>query len=96
MFVCLQALTHNAKNHKAKFRLARAWKMTGYFEKATKALEELIKDSSGKSLLARLRYLRVKLMDRVYQTRQKSMRIRQSLRTSVEWKRRLGTSMITR
>ena len=38
------ALGYNKKNYKASFRKARALKEQGYFEKAEKILEELIKD----------------------------------------------------
>ncbi|TBU41938.1 TPR-like protein [Dichomitus squalens] len=39
-----EALRHNKKSYKALFRKARALKEQGYFEKAEKILEELIKD----------------------------------------------------
>ncbi|KAI0787610.1 hypothetical protein C8Q74DRAFT_1252825 [Fomes fomentarius] len=39
-----QALHYNPKNYKALFRKARALKEQGYFEKATKILEEIVKD----------------------------------------------------
>lgn len=35
---------YNPKNYKALFRKARALKEQGYFEKATKILEEIVKD----------------------------------------------------
>ncbi|KAI0707303.1 TPR-like protein [Earliella scabrosa] len=39
-----QALHYNPKNYKAMFRKAKALKEQGYFEKATKILEEIMKD----------------------------------------------------
>ncbi|KAI0749799.1 TPR-like protein [Daedaleopsis nitida] len=39
-----QALHYNPKNYKAMFRKAKAQKELGYFEKATKILEEIVKD----------------------------------------------------
>lgn len=46
-----KALHYNPKNYKAKFRKARALKEQGYFEKAEKILEELIKDGDPNGLL---------------------------------------------
>lgn len=45
------ALQQNKKNYKAAFRKARALKEQGYFEKAEKILQDLIKeaDESGAS-----------------------------------------------
>ncbi|KAI0649060.1 hypothetical protein C8Q79DRAFT_948644 [Trametes meyenii] len=40
-----KALAYNPKNRKASFRKAKALGETGYFEKAEKILEELIKDA---------------------------------------------------
>ncbi len=47
-----QALRLNPKNYKAMFRKAKAFKEQGYFEKAEKLLDEIIKDGeeTGKTL----------------------------------------------
>ena len=44
MHAYLKALHYNPKNYKAMFRKAKALKEQGFFEKAEKILEELIKD----------------------------------------------------
>ena len=50
-----QALRLNPKNYKAMFRKARALKEQGYFEKAEKTLEELIKDGDPNGMSSYLR-----------------------------------------
>ena len=46
-------MKYNPKNYKAMFRKAKALKEQGYFEKATKILEEIMKDGdeSGMSCM---------------------------------------------
>ena len=53
MHAYLKALHYNPKNYKAMFRKAKALKEQGYFEKATKILEEIMKDGdeSGMSCM---------------------------------------------
>ena len=51
-----QALKYNPKNYKAMFRKARALKEQGYFEKAEKILEELIKDGDPNGISSHLRH----------------------------------------
>ena len=48
------ALGYNKKNYKASFRKARALKEQGYFEKAEKILEELIKDGDPNGASSRV------------------------------------------